>query len=124
MRGISNFDMHYHAKRGNEWCGAIHIWFIFVIASKRKLVEQFMSIRSVLVDNVVSLTEFKKNPMAVVEGADGVPVAVLNRNQPAFYCVPAEAYELLMEKLEDIELAQIVRDRQNSPEIEVSLDDL
>jgi len=83
-----------------------------------------MSIRSVLVDNVVSLTEFKKNPMAVVEGADGVPVAVLNRNQPAFYCVPAEAYELLMEKLEDIELAQIVRDRQNSPEIEVSLDDL
>lgn len=83
-----------------------------------------MSIRSVLVDNLVSLTEFKKNPMAIVEGAGGFPVAVLNGNQPAFYCVPAEAYELLMEKLEDIEFAQIVKERQNSPEIEVSLDDL
>ncbi|EJZ9093494.1 type II toxin-antitoxin system Phd/YefM family antitoxin [Vibrio parahaemolyticus] len=83
-----------------------------------------MSIRPILADNSTSISELKKNPMAVVEGADGFPVAVLNRNQPAFYCVPAEAYELLMDKLEDIELAQIVKERQNSPEIEVSLDDL
>ena len=51
-------------------------------------------------------------------------MAVLNRNQPVFYCVPAEAYEMLMDKLEDIELAQIVKERQNSQEFEVSLDDL
>lgn len=62
--------------------------------------------------------------MAVVNEADGFPVAVLNRNQPAFYCVPAAAYELLMDKLEDIELAQLVQERQNSPEVEVSIDDL
>lgn len=62
--------------------------------------------------------------MAVANEADGFPVAVLNRNQPAFYCVPAAAYELLMDKLEDIELAQLVQERQNSPEVEVSIDDL
>jgi antitoxin StbD len=50
--------------------------------------------------------------MAVVEQADGFPVAVLNRNQPAFYCVPAQAYELLMDRLEDMELAQIVEQRR------------
>lgn len=62
--------------------------------------------------------------MAVVEQADGFPVAVLNRNQPAFYCVPAEAYERLMDKLEDMELAQIVEQRRNQPEIEIDIDDL
>lgn len=81
-------------------------------------------IRPILADSSTSISELKKNPMAVVEQADGFPVAVLNRNQPAFYCVPAAAYELLMDKLEDIELAQMVKDRENQPEIEVDIDDL
>jgi antitoxin StbD len=62
--------------------------------------------------------------MAVVEQGDGFPVAVLNRNQPAFYCVPAAAYEVMMNKLEDMELAMIVKERQNQPEIEISINDL
>ena len=62
--------------------------------------------------------------MAVINQAEGFPVAVLNRNQPVFYCVPADAYEALMDKLEDMELAEIVRQRESSPEIEVSLDEL
>jgi antitoxin StbD len=49
---------------------------------------------------------------------------VLNRNQPVFYCVPAEAYELLMDKLEDMELSALVKARLDQPEIEVSIDDL
>ena len=82
------------------------------------------SVRPILADNATSISELKKNPMAVVEQADGFPVAVLNRNQPAFYCVPAQAYELLMDKLEDMELAQIVEQRRGQPEIEVDIDDL
>lgn len=81
-------------------------------------------VRPILADNTTSISELKKNPMAVVEQADGFPVAVLNRNQPAFYCVPAEAYEVLMDKLEDLELAQIVQSRMDQEEIEVSIDDL
>ncbi|MDB0034790.1 type II toxin-antitoxin system Phd/YefM family antitoxin [bacterium] len=82
------------------------------------------TVRPILADNTTSISELKKNPMAVVEQADGFPVAVLNRNQPVFYCVPAAAYELLMDKLEDIELAEIVRSRQNQPEIEVNINEL
>lgn len=82
------------------------------------------TIRPILADNSTSISELKKNPMAVVEQGDGFPVAVLNRNQPVFYCVPAEAYELMMDKLEDIELAQIVEARKDQPEIEVDINDL
>jgi antitoxin StbD len=82
------------------------------------------TIRPILADSSTSISELKKNPMAVIEQGDGFPVAVLNRNQPAFYCVPAEAYEAMMDKLEDVELAALVEERKDQPEIEVSIDDL
>lgn len=79
---------------------------------------------TILAESTTSISELKKNPMAVVDQGDGFPVAVLNRNQPAFYCVPAQAYELLMDKLEDLELAQIVEERKSQPEVKVGLDEL
>lgn len=62
--------------------------------------------------------------MAVVKGGDGFPVLVLNRNKPVFYCVPVKAYEAMIDKLEDIELAAIVTERGNDDEVEVTLSDL
>jgi antitoxin StbD len=55
-----------------------------------------------------------------------LPVAILNRNQPAFYCVPAAAYEALLEKLDDIELNALADQRLNDGQalIRVSLDEL
>ena len=82
------------------------------------------TVRPILADNSTSISELKKNPMAVVEQGGGFPVAVLNRNQPAFYCVPADAYEIMMDKLEDFELALLVKERQNQPEIKVSVNEL
>tara|TARA_B100000446_G_scaffold83930_1_gene79179 strand:- start:6870 stop:7124 length:255 start_codon:yes stop_codon:yes gene_type:complete len=82
------------------------------------------TIRPILADNSTSISELKKNPMAVVEQGDGFPVAVLNRNQPAFYCIPADAYEIMMDKLEDIELAALVIAREDQSEIEVNINDL
>ncbi len=81
-------------------------------------------VHNVLAEVTTSISELKKNPMAVVEQGEGFPVAVLNRNQPAFYCVPAEAYEALMDKLEDVELAAIVEARKDQEEISVALDEL
>ena len=81
-------------------------------------------VRPILADNSVSITQFKKNPTAALEEADGFPLAVLNHNQASFYCIPAQAYELMMDKLEDIELAQIVMERKDSEEIEMNIDDL
>lgn len=78
----------------------------------------------ILAENATSISELKKNPMAVIAQAGGMPVAVLNRNQPAFYCIPAKEYELLMQHIDDLELAQLVRERQDMEEVEISIDDL
>ena len=59
--------------------------------------------------------------MKVAASAHGKAVAVLNRNEPAFYCVPAEAYEALMDKLEEMELIALAA---NEESISVSISDL
>ncbi|HEB63702.1 MAG TPA: type II toxin-antitoxin system Phd/YefM family antitoxin [Gammaproteobacteria bacterium] len=79
---------------------------------------------SVLADVSAGISELKKNPMAVVEKGDGAPVVILNRNEPVFYAIPAQAYELLMDRLEDIRLAEIVSSRKDQSEIEVKINDL
>ena len=78
----------------------------------------------VLSDVVASISELKANPMKVVASGGGMPIAVLNRNEPAFYCVPAQAYEAMMELLDDIELLKIVRQRSNEDSVTVALDAL
>ena len=61
----------------------------------------------ILASTTASVSELKKNPMGTVAAGEGFPVAILNRNEPAFYCVPAKAYEALLERLEDLELNAI-----------------
>ncbi len=81
-------------------------------------------VSTVLVDTVVSVSDLKKNPIKVVAQGEGFPIAVLNRNHPAFYCVPAEAYEALMDKIEDLELQVLADSRMNQERIEVDIDAL
>lgn len=78
----------------------------------------------ILAETVASISELKKNPMGIVAAGEGGPVAILNRNQPAFYCVPAKIYEALMERLEDVELNALADMREDQPEIPVTLDEL
>ncbi len=82
--------------------------------------------KQVLSSCSASISELKKNPTALLNDAEGSPIAILNHNVPAAYLIPADTYEWLMDKLEDIELAQIVTDRANEKDkaIEVSIDDL
>ncbi|MBB2157377.1 plasmid stabilization protein [Gluconacetobacter diazotrophicus] len=78
----------------------------------------------ILADVVASVSELKKNPMATVAAGDGATVAILNRNEPAFYCVPASIYGAMIERLEDAELNAIADARQGEPVVLVKLDDL
>ncbi|MET3793260.1 hypothetical protein [Aquamicrobium terrae] len=43
----------------------------------------------ILSEVTASVLELKRNPMGTVAAGKGSPVAILNRNEPAFYCVPA-----------------------------------
>ena len=80
----------------------------------------------ILAETTASISELKKNPMATVAAGEGFPVAILNHNEPAFYCVPAKAYEALMDKLEDMELNAVAdaRLKDGKPLVRVKLDDL
>lgn len=78
----------------------------------------------VLTEIAASISELKANPMKVVASGNGMPIAVLNHNEPAFYCVPAKAYEAMMDLLDDIELVKVIKERQNEDSIQVSIDDL
>jgi antitoxin StbD len=78
----------------------------------------------ILTEAAASISELKANPMKVALSAHGEPIAVLNRNEPAFYCVPAETYEFMMDHMEDLELLTIVEQRKNEPSIKVRLNDL
>jgi antitoxin StbD len=73
-----------------------------------------------------TISELKKNPTALLNQAQGEAIAIINHNLPTAYLVPADVYEQLLEKLEDYELGQIVKERQAEKHlaIEVSLDDL
>jgi antitoxin StbD len=78
----------------------------------------------ILTEITASVSELKRNPMGTVAAGEGFPVAILNRNSPAFYCVPASAYEALMDRIEDLELNAIADARANRPVIKIKLDDL
>nr|WP_314400290.1 type II toxin-antitoxin system Phd/YefM family antitoxin [Pseudomonas lundensis] len=80
--------------------------------------------QNVMADWAVSVSELKKNPSAVMNGAHGGAVAVLNHNRVMGYMVPADVFEAMMERLDDMDLAELVKARSNETPIAVSLDDL
>ena len=71
-----------------------------------------------------SITELKKSPMDTVLAGNGEAVAILNRNTPAFYCIPADLYVAMLEQLEDLELNQIADTRAKQKRIRVNIDEL
>ncbi|WP_428146028.1 type II toxin-antitoxin system Phd/YefM family antitoxin [Delftia acidovorans] len=82
--------------------------------------------QAIFSDLSVSMSEFKKNPAAVLREASNRPVAVLNHNKPAFYMIEPQLFEALMEELADIDLINKARTRLavKSEAIEVDFDDL
>ncbi len=82
--------------------------------------------RQVLADYSASISELKKNPTALMNEANGSPIAILNHNKPAAYLIPAETYEFLMDLIDDYELAKLVEERRKdlSKAVEVNIDDL
>jgi antitoxin StbD len=66
----------------------------------------------------------KRNPMGTVAAGEGFPVVILNRNEPAFYCVPAMAYEIMLDRFEDLELNAIADARDGQAVHRVTLDEL
>ena len=55
--------------------------------------------QTIYTDMTISMSEFKKNPAAVLRQANSRPVAVLNHNKAAFYLVEPTLFKQMNEKL-------------------------
>jgi len=77
-------------------------------------------------DVTISMSEFKKNPAAVLREAHSRPVAVLNHNKAAFYMVEPALFEAMLEELADQELHRKVLTRmsERAQAIEVDVDEI
>jgi antitoxin StbD len=80
--------------------------------------------QSVLADRVVGVSELKKNPHALMRDAQEGPIAVLNNNQIMGYLVSADVFEAMIERLDDMDLAELVCARRHEVSEPVSLNDL
>ena len=72
----------------------------------------------------VSVSDLKKSPTAVMASAEGATVAVLNHNRVMAYMVPAGTYEAMVERLDDLSLAEIIKARAGEVGVRVTLDEL
>ena len=72
----------------------------------------------------ISMSEFKKNPAAVLRGAKNRPVAVLNHNKAAFYMLEPALFEAMLEELSYDKLGRTVLERmsERAQAIEVDVD--
>ena len=82
------------------------------------------STHAIYARSTVSMTELRRNPSGILEDAGDEPVAVLNHNKPTAYLLSARAYEALLERLDDAELAKVVKQRQGGKRVKVRLEDL
>ena len=78
---------------------------------------------NILTTQTASISELKANPMKLITESHGEATAILNRNKVAFYTLPAELFEMMLDKLDDIELAKIVMQREGQETIKVNIDD-
>ena len=78
----------------------------------------------ILTEAAASISELKANPMKVALSAHGEAIAVLNRNEPAFYCIPFETHEFMLDHIHDLELLAIVQQRISEANFIFSLNDI
>jgi antitoxin StbD len=72
----------------------------------------------------VSVSDLKKSPSAVMEEAKGEAVAILNHNRIMAYMVPAETYESMLERLDDLYLSEVAKARAGEKGEPVDINEL
>lgn len=75
-------------------------------------------------DLAVSVTELKKNPNAVFRAAELQAVAVLNHNKVVGYVISPEAWEGVLESLDNLNIIEELQEMGDEPGVEVSLNAL
>lgn len=79
---------------------------------------------TLMTQQTVSMSEFKRNPASVLRAANRRPVAVLSHNKAAFYMVDPALFEAMLDEMADRDLENLVRSRltQKAQAISVDID--
>ena len=84
-----------------------------------------MAIHQILTQQAASITDLKRDPMGIAQASEDGAVAILNRNQPAFYCVTPALFAYFQELAEDAELGRIAQERKEDGDfVAVNINDL
>ena len=84
-----------------------------------------MAINQILTQQAASITDLKRDPMGIAQASEDGAVAILNRNQPAFYCVTPALFAYFQELAEDAELGRIAQERKADGDfVAVNINDL
>ena len=84
-----------------------------------------MAIHQILTQQAASITDLKRDPMGIAQASEDGAVAILNRNQPAFYCVTPALFAYFQELAEDAELGRIAQERKADVDfVAVNINDL
>ncbi|MCG6941531.1 MAG: antitoxin [Thiohalocapsa sp.] len=67
-----------------------------------------------------TLEELRRDPAAVLATAGDEALASLDQDRPAAYLISADAFERLLERLDDAELTEVVQQRQ--PDLDQAVD--
>ena len=71
-----------------------------------------------------SISDLRNSPSAVLEAANGEAVAILNHNRVMAYMVPADTYEAILDRLDDLALVEIAKQCAGEKGVPVDIDDL
>jgi antitoxin StbD len=77
---------------------------------------------TLMTQQTVSMSEFKRNPASVLRSANRRPVAVLSHNKAAFYMVEPALFEAMLEQMADRDLENLVRSRLDQKAQAISVD--
>lgn len=77
---------------------------------------------TLMTQQTVSMSEFKRNPASVLRSANRRPVAVLSHNKAAFYMVEPELFEAMLDQMADRDLENLVRSRLEQKAQAISVD--
>jgi len=70
-------------------------------------------VQPILASACVGISELKKNPAAVIAAAQVQQVAILNRNRPVAYIISPEAWDHVLDLLDDLKIAEIMEERES-----------
>lgn len=84
-----------------------------------------MKVHQILTKQSATITDLKQDPISIAQSCKQGAIAILNRNQPIFYCVTPAMFKYFLELSEDAEFGKIAQERMKQGEfIAINIDDL